>query len=98
MELRPPQWSSSQVLRMMFRSSLSALCLLCFGTGAVAELPPLIPRALLVGDPVRAAPTISPDGKRLAYLARDRRGILTLWVQTIEKDDDRPVTSALDRP
>lgn len=82
----------------MFKSSLSILCLLCFGTGALAELPPLIPRALLVGDPVRAAPLISPDGKRLAYLARDRRGILTLWVQTIEKDDDRPITSALDRP
>lgn len=33
-----------------------------------AELPPLIPRKVLFGNPVRGAPRLSPDGKRLSYL------------------------------
>ena len=33
-----------------------------------AELPPLIPRKVLFGNPVKASPQISPDGTRLAYL------------------------------
>jgi dipeptidyl aminopeptidase/acylaminoacyl peptidase len=51
-----------------------------------------------VGDPVRAAAQISPDGKKLAYVARDRRGVLTLWVQTIDREDEQPATTELDRP
>ncbi|HYL60295.1 MAG TPA: hypothetical protein VEU51_15610, partial [Candidatus Acidoferrales bacterium] len=47
-----------------------------------AELPPLIPRDLLAGNPERANPHISPDGKSLAWLAPDSRGVLQVWVQT----------------
>ena len=35
----------------------------------LATEPELIPREVLFGNPVKAAPTISPDGKLLAYLA-----------------------------
>jgi dipeptidyl aminopeptidase/acylaminoacyl peptidase len=57
-----------------------------------AELPPLIPREILFGNPVKASPQISPDGKRLSYLAPDRRNVLQVWVKSVGKDDDRPVT------
>jgi hypothetical protein len=36
-----------------------------------AQLPPLIPRETLLGNPERAHPRIAPDGKRLAWLAPD---------------------------
>jgi dipeptidyl aminopeptidase/acylaminoacyl peptidase len=57
-----------------------------------AELPPLIPRDVLFGNPDRASPRISPDGTRLAYLRPDDKNVLQVWVRTIGKDDDRPVT------
>src|SRR5437773_10644647 len=55
------------------------------------ELPPLIPRDDLFGNPEKAMPHISPDGRRLAYLAPDDR-VLNVWVRTLGKDDDRVVT------
>jgi dipeptidyl aminopeptidase/acylaminoacyl peptidase len=51
----------------------------------------LIPRKILCGDPEKADPSISPDGRLLAYLATDE-GVLNVWVRTIGRDDDRPVT------
>ena len=60
---------------------------------AFAQLPPLIPRDALLGNPERAAPRIAPDGKRLGWLAPDEHGILQVWVQTIGKHDARVVTA-----
>ncbi len=57
------------------------------------QLPPLIPRETLLGNPERANPHISPDGKRLAWLAPDEHEILQVWVQTIGKQDARVVTA-----
>ncbi|MDX2180840.1 MAG: S9 family peptidase [Bryobacteraceae bacterium] len=59
---------------------------------AYAADPPLIPRELLFGDPERAAPTISPDGKKIAYLA-PYNGKRNVWVKTIGKNDDRAITN-----
>ena len=42
------------------------------------DLPPLIPRDDLFGNPEKASPNISPDGTRLAYLAPDE-GVLNVW-------------------
>ncbi|WP_370866019.1 S9 family peptidase [Chondromyces apiculatus] len=42
----------------------------------------LIPRKVLFGNPERAAPRISPDGKHLAFLAPDQ-GVLNVWVAPI---------------
>ena len=56
-----------------------------------ADLPPLIPREVLLGNPDKASPRISPDGKRLAYLA-PVDGVLNVWVRTLGEDDDRAVT------
>ena len=57
------------------------------------ELPPLIPRETLLGNPERANPHISPDGKRLAWLTPDQHEILQVFVQTIGKPDARVVTA-----
>jgi len=58
-----------------------------------AELPPLISRDILFGNPERTSPRLSPDGKRLAWLAPDTNDVLQVWVKTIGKDDDRIVTA-----
>ena len=76
-----------------------AISLLCFaGSKSVAaEQPTLIPRAVLFGNPERLTPQLSPDGSRLAYLAPDD-GVLNVWVRTVGKQDDRPVTHDRTRP
>lgn len=56
------------------------------------QLPPLIPREILFGNPERAMPQISPDGKRLAYLAPSN-GVLNVWVRTIGQQDDTVITN-----
>lgn len=49
---------------------------------ASAELPPLIPRDVLFGNPDKAGPQISPDGKHIAYLAPDDKNVLQVWVRS----------------
>ena len=56
-----------------------------------AELPPLIPREVFFGNPDRTNPQISPDGRRLAYLAADE-GVLNVWIRTMGRSDDRVIT------
>jgi dipeptidyl aminopeptidase/acylaminoacyl peptidase len=58
---------------------------------APAQVVPLIPREILFGDPERAAPQISPDGTRIAYLA-PKDNVLNIWLRTLGKEDDRPIT------
>jgi dipeptidyl aminopeptidase/acylaminoacyl peptidase len=60
-------------------------------------LPPLIPRDVLFGNPEKAAPWLSPDGARIAYLA-PHEGTLSVWVRTVGADDDRVVASDPNRP
>ncbi len=55
------------------------------------ELPERISREDLFGNPEKAMAQVSPDGKRLAYLAPDE-GVLNLWVRTVGETDDRVVT------
>lgn len=57
----------------------------------LAKLPPLIPRAVLFGNPEKTGPQISPDGTKLAYLA-PQDGVLNVWVRTLGQTDDRVVT------
>lgn len=53
---------------------------------------PLIPREVLFGNPVRAAAKISPDGRRLAFLAPSPEGVLNVWVRTLVDGQERQVT------
>jgi dipeptidyl aminopeptidase/acylaminoacyl peptidase len=68
-----------------------ASAILLQGAAAKADLPPLIPRDVLFGNPDKISPNISPDGQRLAYIAPDE-GVLNVWVRTVGKKDDRAVT------
>jgi dipeptidyl aminopeptidase/acylaminoacyl peptidase len=85
----------------MFRRTRAALLLslLAVPTTLVSQdrEPPLIPRSVLFGNPERLLPQVSPDGLKLAYLAPDE-GVLNVWVRTIGKQDDRPVTRDRTRP
>jgi len=44
----------------------------------------LIPREVLFGNPDRAGPQVSPDGKQLAFLA-PLDGVLNVWIAPIDK-------------
>ena len=56
------------------------------------ELPPLIPRDILFGNPERSSPRLSPDGKYMAYIAPDDKNILQVWMRTVGQQDDRQLT------
>ena len=59
---------------------------------STAELPPLIPRDVLFGNPRKTSPQISPDGNVLAYLAPSDRGVMNIWVRSVDRDDAVMVT------
>jgi dipeptidyl aminopeptidase/acylaminoacyl peptidase len=60
---------------------------------AQAELPPLIPRDVLLGNPERSDPRIAADGKQLSWLAPDDAGVMQVWVQTVGEQDAHVVTA-----
>ena len=64
---------------------------------ARSELPPLVPREIFLGNPVKTQARISPDGTRLAYLAPSETNVLNVWLRTIGKDDDRQITKDVKR-
>ncbi len=73
------------------------ICVLVLGLAAVylagcgAESTRIIPREVLMGNPEKVAPKISPDGTMMAYIA-PVDDILNIWVQTVGMNDARPVT------
>lgn len=79
--------------RLRFFVALSVLAIAALAGQALADLGPLIPRDVLFGNPERTAPQLSPDAKRLAWLAPDKKNVLQVWVRTIGKDDDKMVTA-----
>jgi len=58
-----------------------------------ANLPPLIPRETLFGNPEKTSPTLSPDGKYLAYIAPDENNVLQVWLRTVGQEDDQKLTA-----
>jgi dipeptidyl aminopeptidase/acylaminoacyl peptidase len=57
------------------------------------ELPPLIEREILFGNPEKTSPRLSPDGKYLAYIAPDENNILQVQLRTVGQVDDRQLTA-----
>src|SRR5215813_11897028 len=67
------------------------------GAGAQGSPPPLIPRRLLFDAPQRTWATISPDGKRLAFLA-PVDGVQNVWLAPLnDLDAAKPLTRISDR-
>lgn len=56
------------------------------------NLPPIIPRETLFGNPEKASPQLSPDGRQLAYLAPDDNNVLQVWLQTPGDENDKQLT------
>ncbi len=81
-----------QPIRSAWRALAFALAVLPFAEAA-AELPPLISREVLFGNPEKTSPMLSPDGKRIAFLAPDKKNVLQVWVQTVGKDDAQVLTA-----
>ena len=70
-----------------------AVSLLVIGCGpSFVQPPPLIPREILVGNPERASPQVSPDGKIISYLAPGKNNVLQIWLRTLGEQDDRQLT------
>jgi len=67
-------------------------------TADAAPPVPLVPREVLFGNPDKVQPRISPDGRRLAYIA-PRDGVLNVWVGEIGAAEDgfRVVTDDTER-
>src|SRR4051794_38416147 len=61
-------------------------------TALVLSLGMLIPREVLFGEPERSRPAISPDGAKLAWIAPDERKVGNIWVQSVGRNDAKPVT------
>jgi hypothetical protein len=56
-------------------------------SNALADLPPLVPRQVLFGNPERLSPRLSPDGKYLAYIAPDSENVLQVWLRSVGRED-----------
>lgn len=67
------------------------------GIGALEDIP-LIPREILFGNPKYASPTLSPDGKFLAYLAPSEENVLNVFCRdTFDRSTSRQVTNDTSR-
>ena len=81
-----------QACRPLTASALLAgatLAACAFGCGR--QTPALIPQSVLFGNPAKAAPSLSPDGTMMAYLA-PMNNVMNVWVKTIGAGNDKAVT------
>ena len=61
------------------------------------DLPKIIPREIIFGNPDKASAKLSPDGNRLAYLA-PVNGVLNVWVANSETPEAaQPITNDTNR-
>src|SRR5258707_12444161 len=68
------------------------LALLLVTLALSAQTRPLIPRAVIFGDSERYRPALSPDGTKMAWLAPDEKKITNVWMQSVGRDDAKPIT------
>ncbi len=64
---------------------------LLFASAAGAGLPTMIPREVLFGNPERVAPSLSPDGSMIAYVA-PAGSVMNLWLMDADGTDPRQIT------
>lgn len=76
----------------MYRRPAVAILFLMLAWRAAAEPPRLIPRELLFGNPTRFSPRLAPDGKSLAWIAPDDKGVLNVWAGALDGSGAKLVT------
>jgi hypothetical protein len=79
--------------RRLARAAILFPMLAFWHSTVFAELPLLIPRSVLLGNPAYGSPAISPDGTHIAYEKADTNGVMQLWIRDIAGDQDRQVTN-----
>src|SRR4051812_2792722 len=87
-------------MRPFFGLALVASTILATAPALAANINsvPLIERAKLFGNPVKANGQISPDGKWLSWTA-PRDGVLNIWVAPVDNPDAaKPMTDERERP
>jgi dipeptidyl aminopeptidase/acylaminoacyl peptidase len=91
--LHSAKWIYSGSLRLTAVSILIFTIVLATDrtTSQGTQLPPLIPRAIILEDSERGNPELSPDAKMIAYCA-PFHDVMNIWVRSVDKDDDRVVT------
>jgi len=90
------------IRRMPFLLSALALAAAQPLTASAASITvgdtPLIPRAALFGNPVKAGAQLSPNGRWLSWMA-PVNGVMNVWVAPADKPEAaKPVTESKDRP
>jgi dipeptidyl aminopeptidase/acylaminoacyl peptidase len=63
-----------------------------------AELPPLIPRDVLFSAAEYLDPKVSPDGKRVTWLAPDTNHVQQIWMRTLGRDDAKQLSREKTHP
>ena len=84
---------NARTLRIAASALLAVGIVLAVPALAADALPPIISRDILFGNPERVNPQLSPDGKRLAWIAPDEKDVLQVWVKTVGKEDGKKVTA-----
>jgi dipeptidyl aminopeptidase/acylaminoacyl peptidase len=80
-------------LRAAFAALLVAVAVPFATLAADAATTPVISREILFGNPERVSPKLSPDGKKLAWVAPDEKNVLQVWVKTVGQEDGKKVTA-----
>jgi len=102
MNLFPARWSA-RVLTPVALSLLSAVPMVSLAQAQPAASitlgdTPLIPRAALFGNPVKAGAQLSPNGKWLSWMA-PVNGVMNVWVAPADKPQAaKAITDSKDRP
>ncbi len=78
---------------------ISLLCPLPHSVSAQSDIPPLIDREIIFGDPEIAGAQISPDGRFISF-RKPFNGVMNIWMKRTEEPFDaaRPMTSDTTRP
>lgn len=77
---------------------ITLLLLVFIASANCSEKSVLIPRKILFGNSEKTLARISPDGKKLAYLASDENNVLNVWVRDLSiPGSDEKVTSETKR-
>ncbi|MDQ3713207.1 MAG: S9 family peptidase [Acidobacteriota bacterium] len=76
-----------------------SLSFMTFGLAIEAQLPPLIDRELLFGNPEIAGAQLSPDGKFIAF-RKPYKGTMNIWGKRADEpfEKARPLTNSTARP